>query len=213
MAALPFLVRQVVFPRAHDATSTPAFPQSIRGEDVNCPSELSSGLLETYRIAAAWPPALMPSASHTFLRYVPFRTSTCWWAVLLSYLSLVCGSFVHCARHIRVLFCHPKVCRQRAYSVFESSSKRMFSSPRRHHEPWGAVPKVAVKTTPSIGEETPKLIPSPADVPGVPSTRSSAEPSLGEASARQVNFRWLVEHNSLRASLGATVVAKYCVEQ
>ena len=35
MAALRLWVRQIVFPRAQDATSSPAFPQSIRDEDVN----------------------------------------------------------------------------------------------------------------------------------------------------------------------------------
>ena len=35
MAALPRWVRQIVFPRAQDGTSTLALPQSIRGEDVN----------------------------------------------------------------------------------------------------------------------------------------------------------------------------------
>ena len=67
---------------------------------------------------------------------------------MLSYILLVCRSFVfvHCARHVRVLF-------QRAYSILESSSKRMFS--HRHHEPSRAVPKVAVKTTLSIEKRHP----------------------------------------------------------
>ena len=60
-------------------------------------------------------------------------------------------------------------------------------------------------------EEAPEVIPSPANVSGVPSTRSSAEPCLGEASAHLANFRWLVEHNSLRASLGAMVVTRNAV--
>ena len=59
-----------------------------------------------------------------------------------------------------------------------------------------------MKTIPSIREETPELIPSPANVSGVPSTRSSAEPCLDEASVRQFN-RWFVEHKSLRASAGS----------
>ena len=194
-----------------DATSTPAFPQSIRDEDVNVQANCHRALgnvphrcCMAVRVDGLCVPHFLEVRSFPYVNLLVGRRISRWSAEASS-SSIVRDICTFCSATQRSAGSELIPC--------SGARANACSLHRRHHEPSRAVAKVAVKTTPSIREETPELIPSPANVSGVPSARSSAEPCLGEASGRQSNFRWLVEHNSLRASVGATVVAKCFVEQ